>query len=158
MTKARLLSIATQFRQAIVAAKEDKAFAFNDRMSGFPRGCCDDAADLFAHYLYHKYRIVSIRIDGAHHDGNPENNCGHSWQEIEGLIVDLTGSQFYYNSTLLNYDIDVYVGQMDEFHSLFEVERSFPSRGIEELSEGCWCRMYGLYEIIIRYLAERAVF
>lgn len=154
MTKAHLENIATQFRQAIITAKENRAFANNDRMSQFPRGCCDDTADLFAHYLYHKYKIVSVRIDGSHHDGTPENNCSHSWQEVDGLVVDLTGGQFNCNPTFLSYDVDVYVGQMDEFHRMFEIERSFPSIGIESLGEGCWYRMYSLYEIIIRYLVE----
>ena len=127
MTKACLLSIATQFRQAIVAAKEDKAFAFNDRMSGFPGGCCDDAADLFAHYLYHKYRIVSIRIDGAHHDGNPENNCGHSWQEIEGLIVDLKARSITERIKPLRKDLKTAKNALDrseKYRKLLQVEHA----------------------------------
>ena len=153
MTKEQLMDIATQFRQAIVTAKEDGAFDYKDRMSRFPRGCCDDTADLFAHYLYHKYRIISTRVDGSHYDGNPGNNCSHSWQEIDGLVIDLTGSQFKCDPVFLSYDKDVYVGPMDAFHRLFEVERQEPSRGIEDLG-GCWDRMRGLYETIIRYLAD----
>lgn len=154
MTKAQLTNLATRFRQAIVTAKKERAFLRNDRMSEFPRGCCDDTADLFSHYLYHEYGTVSIRIDGSYHDGNPENSCGHSWQEVDGLIVDLTGSQgqFKYDPLFLNYDKDVYVGSTDDFHALFRVERGEPCRGIEDLSSDCWNRMYGLYETIMRYL------
>lgn len=67
MTEAQLTNLATRFRQAIVTAKKKRAFLRNDRMSEFPRGCCDDTADLFSHYLYHEYGTVSIRIDGSYH-------------------------------------------------------------------------------------------
>lgn len=49
MTEAQLINLATRFRQAIVTAKKGKAFLCNGRMSGFPRGCCDDTVDLFSH-------------------------------------------------------------------------------------------------------------
>lgn len=121
-------------------------------MSGFPRGCCDDTADLFAHYLYQKYGIVSLRVDGSYHDGDPEHNCGHSWQEVEGLIIDLTGDQFKYDPVFLNYDQEVYIGSLDKFHALFEVEYREPSYGIESLGSDCWNRMRRLYNIIVEYI------
>lgn len=152
MTTTQLVNIATQFRQAIVTAKEDHAFKINDRMNCFPRGCCDDTADLFAHYLYEKYGILSFRVDGSYHDGNPEHNCGHSWQEIDDLLIDLTGSQYCNDPVFLNYNRDVYVGPTDKFHELFEIERKMYSRGIEDLADSCWDRMYDLYKTITHYI------
>lgn len=154
MTKKQLEVIAIRFRQAIVDAKRDEAFDHMDRMSKFPNGCCDDAADLFAHYLFHKFGIVSNRISGSYYDGNPVNNCSHSWLEIDGIVIDLTGSQFKYDPVFLNYDYDVYVGRMDKFHRLFEIEYKQPSRGIEDLGESCWDRMYCIYETVIQYLED----
>ena len=152
MTKKELTGIAVKFHHAIIAAKEDAAFAYKDRMSRFPEGCCDDTADLFTHYLYTKYGIVSTRIDASYHDGNPENNCSHSWQEIDDIVIDLTGSQFKNDRVFLNYNKEVYVGPIDAFHELFEIDRKERSRGIEDLSVDCWDRMYHLYDTIIRFL------
>lgn len=156
MTKEQFREIAIKFRQAIIAAKDDGAFESNDRMSLFPRGCCDDTADLFSHYLYREYHIISERIDGTHYDENPENISSHSWQEVNGLVVDLTGSQpqFKYNSTYLNYNVDVYVGPKDKFHKLFEERRREPCKGIEDLGTGCQNRMYHLYTIIKLYIKK----
>ena len=152
MTEEQLFDIATRFCDAIITAKANKAFDYKDRMSRFPMGCCDDTADLFAHYLYQKYSVISMKIDGSYHDGNAENNCSHSWLEIDGLIIDLTGSQFKYNPIFLNYDKTVYVGPIDEFHALFEIESQNQIMGIEDLSINCWERMFGLYKIILNYL------
>ena len=152
MTLYELTDIATRFRRAIVTARENGAFSYKDRMIHFPRGCCDDTADLFAHHLYHKYGALSSIIDASYHDGDPNNNCGHSWQEINGIIIDLTGSQFKYNPVFLKYDKEVYVGSLDAFHKLFEVFSVKQSKGIEDLSCDCWERMFNLYETIISFI------
>ena len=151
MEKEQLEEIAIHFRQAIVAAKENREFNHRDRMNSFPVGCCDDSADLFSHYLYQKYRIISTRVDGSYHDGNPEHNCNHSWQEVDGLVIDLTGSQFKYNPIFLYYDKDVYVGTKEKFHNMFKVERSEPCKGIKDLGQRSWDRMFDLYSRILKY-------
>lgn len=157
MTKKQLEVIATHFRQAIVDAKKEGAFDHRDRMSRFPHGCCDDTADLFAHYLFCEYGLVSNRVNGVYYDGNPENSCSHSWLELDGMVIDLTGSQFKYDPVFLNYDYDVYVGRMDKFHELFEIEYKQQSRGIKGLGDSCQNRMYVLYETIVQYLAGQSV-
>lgn len=152
LSKEELYNQAVAFRQAIMAAKEDGKFSFKDRMISFPKGCCDDTVDLFAHYLYLYFGIISERIDGTYYDLDPWNNCSHSWLEINGWVVDLTGDQFKNDSTFLRYDKEVYVGEIDAFHSLFEEYRRVEFCGIEDLSENCWERMYSLYNIILKYL------
>ena len=68
-------------------------------MNNFPHDCCDDTADLFTHYLYHQFGVDSIRIDGEYYD-KIYGHCGHSWQETEGWIIDLTGDQFENDSSV----------------------------------------------------------
>ena len=153
MNNIQIFNLASRFRSAIMDAKNDEAFPSNCRMSNFPIGCCDDTADLFAHFLYHEHGTISIRVDASYHDGNPENNSSHSWQEIAGTVIDLTGSQpqFRYNPSFLNYDRDIYVGPMDDFHSMFKINREFRSCGIESLGQACHERMYRLYGIIMSH-------
>lgn len=38
------------------------------------------------------------------------------------IIIDITGDQYYDNREFLNYSKSVYVGAMDDFHSLFEFD------------------------------------
>ena len=45
--------IAKAFRAAIISARNDREFNYRDRMSNFPRGCCDDSCDLLTHLLAH---------------------------------------------------------------------------------------------------------
>lgn len=150
-----LFELADRFRKAIIEAKYNRDFASDLRMYRFPNGCCDDAADLFAHYLYVEYNIVSIRVDGSYDDVNDfENNCNHSWLEIGDTIVDLTGSQdiFKYNPLFLCYSEDVYVGPMDDFHKLFRIYRRKKSYGIDSLGKHSHNRMYKLYNTIMNYM------
>ena len=98
MSREELLYEATRFRKAIERAKDAGEFVpkqfKRERMNGFPHDCCDDTADLFTHYLYQKFKIDSIRIDGRYYDNRLKCTCGHSWQETEGWLIDLTGDQF----------------------------------------------------------------
>lgn len=95
MTKQELLYEANRFRQAIEKAKAAGEFIpqkyKQERMNNFPHDCCDDTADLFTYYLYHKFRIDSIRVDSEYYDSYREYTCGHSWQKTGGWIIDLTG-------------------------------------------------------------------
>ena len=151
ISKEEITSIANRFRCAILSAKDNREFDFKDRMQNFPYGCCDDTADLFAHYLYHEFGIPSLRVDGKYYSDNPEDSCGHSWQIVDGLVIDLTGSQFKHNSVFHNYDKDVYVGEEDDFYRMFEIRRCDRFKGIECLGIDSHARMYKLYEIIMKY-------
>lgn len=155
MTKQELLHEANRFRQAIERAKEAGEFIpqrfKHERMNNFPHDCCDDTADLFTHYLYHIFGIDSIRLDGEYYDSYRGYTCGHSWQETSGWIVDLTGDQFEDDPSVSIKAASVYVGEMDDFHRQFEIKRQEHSCGIECLGDGCWDRMYSLYDAIIRH-------
>ena len=155
MTREMLENEAYKFRQAIEKAKAVGEFKPNsyrpERMNNFPYDCCDDTADLFTHYLYHQFGVDSIRIDGEYYD-KVYGHCGHSWQETEGWIIDLTGDQFENDSSVSIKADAVYVGRMDSFHRQFKIVRSEHSCGIECLGSGCWDRMHSLYDKIISHM------
>lgn len=155
MTKSQLEKEAYRFRQAIEDAKEAGEFKSNkyrfERMNRFPHDCCDDAADLFTHYLFIKYNVDSIRVDGEYYD-KKHGRCAHSWQVTDGLLIDLTGDQFEADASIPIKANAVYVGAMDAFHRQFQIFRKERSCGIECLGNGSHERMYGLYDSIIKYI------
>jgi hypothetical protein len=156
MTKQGLLYEANRFRQAIEKAKAAGEFIpqifKQERMNIFPYDCCDDTADLFTHYLYHEFGIDSIRVDGEYYDNNIGYVFGHSWQETEGWVVDLTGDQFNDNPYVRIKTVPIYVGKTNGFYGQFEIRRQEHSCGIECLGDDCRDRMYDLYDKITRYL------
>ena len=125
-----------------------------ERMNRFPDDCCDDTADLFTHYLFHQFGIDSIRVDSSFYDDVLEITRGHSWQEIDDWVIDLTGDQFNKVPTVLIKGPAVYVGKKGRFHKQFKIERKEYSCGIECLGDDCIDRMYWLYNTIMKYLEE----
>lgn len=158
MTKWEVLCEAKRFRAAMERARDAEEFNYfvkpnlPEKMNKFPDDCCDISADLFVHYLYHQYEIISTRIDGDLFDEYLGFTRGHSWQETEGWLIDLTGDQFDNEKGVIIKSEPVYVGHMDDFHRQFQIRFSEPSCGIECLGEGCQDRMYGLYTKIMKYL------
>lgn len=151
MTREELLHEVTRFRRAIEKAKDADEFVSQNRyksvrMNNFPFDCCDDAADLFTHYLYHEFGIDSIRVYGEYYDNRLKCICGHSWQETDGWLIDLTGDQFDNDPSVPIKVEPIYVGKMAAFHSQFDIRQQVHSCGIECLGDGCWDRMYGLYD------------
>ena len=71
--------IADTFRLAILDAKYDRRFQYRDRMCNFPGGCCDDASDLLAYYLFEKYNIHTEQGNGVYRDDTPEHTTNHVW-------------------------------------------------------------------------------
>lgn len=97
MTKEQLQSDAKRFRRALDAAHECGEFDWEyapyhkDRMRRFPIDCCDDACDLFWHFLFESHGIALRQVSAFF----AAENTRHNWLETEtGLIVDLTGDQF----------------------------------------------------------------
>ncbi len=146
-----LIGLVEQFRNAIDTAREKGSF-FGDICFGeFPRACCGDASDLLAHYLL-KNGIQTNYVCGNYY-GDPEGGWqSHAWLELQnGIVIDITGDQFKYNELLLNYDVPVYVGKMDEFHALFEVEERDIREAValDKLGEFTYPRLKRLYDCII---------
>jgi hypothetical protein len=156
MTKGELLEIANRFRMAILRAKNSGEFKpepyKREPMNDFPNDCCDDATDLFIHYIYHNYGIDSIKITGNYYSNHFKCSCYHTWQETEGFVVDLTGDQFDNDTDISVKSVPVYVGKKGRFHNQFSDCQSERSCGIECLGEGSWERMYRLYDAIMKYI------
>ena len=156
MEKETIVQVATRFRNAIEKARDAGEFAstcfHRERMNQFPKDCCDDTADLFAHYLYLEYGIDSIRVDGSYYDNKLGCTYYHSWQEVEGLVIDLTGDQFENDDAIPIKAKAVYVGKMDAFQCQFIIQRRVHSCGIESLGSDSQNRMYALYQKISKYI------
>ena len=157
ITIEELYNEASHFRKAIETAKDEGEFKPKpykaERMNGFPIDCCDDTSDLFAHYLFSKFKLVTERVDGSYYNNELNCTCYHSWLLVNNLIVDLTGDQFDSSSSLKIKAPKVYVGYIDDFHRQFEEVRNVKSCGIDSLGSGCHERMYGLYSAIMNYMS-----
>lgn len=147
--------LAKRFRGAIDKAKEAGEFDRDLIFSKFPKGCCGDASDLLAEFLLEK-GIHTDYVCGTYYYYDEEyNSQSHAWLlSKDKMIIDITGDQFRYDSTFLNYDIPVYVGAEDDFHELFEEEDRdiYVHNGISALGDMCQYRLWGLYEKILKYV------
>lgn len=73
---------------------------------------------------------------GLHPRGEKQNPQSHAWVELgDGLIVDITGDQFYDDEEHLNYNKAVYVGKVDRFHRLFSIQQTKHIGGIDYYDE-----------------------
>lgn len=141
MINKRLEDIVLRFRQAIVEAKRDFEFDRDDRMSLFPRGCCDDASELLAHYLYTLGYNDLVEVNAVYDDGIFENITNHVWLENHrGVIIDITADQFME-------DTEVYIGEYNAFYRSLRDRRVDNCYAIEN-SE----RLWNDYRIIMGYL------
>jgi hypothetical protein len=114
--------LATQFREAINVAKDDRMFLREAVFREFPCGCCGIASELLAQFLL-EGGIHTYYVCGNYREGGFDNFQSHAWLVTENdIIIDITGDQFRYEPVFLNYNKSVYVGPMDDFHNLFEID------------------------------------
>ena len=136
-----------RFRQAIDIAKANREFNRRDRFSRFPIGCCDDACDLLGKYLLLR-GIHTVQVQRTFRDGEPEHNTGHAWLQLDdGNIIDITGDQFRHDELFLCFDEAVYIGKINKFHSLFQIDRIIGNCDVDRNP-----RLKAIYEIISNYL------
>lgn len=150
-----LKDFASKYRFAIDKAITAGGFNGDFSFCDFPRGCCGDASVLLAQYLLVN-GIKTYYVCGNFYYDNPSGGAqSHAWLWTEDkTIIDITGDQFKNNSTFLNYNVPVYVGPMDRFHKLFEVEdRDFHENiGLEAVGSICLPRLSKLYSTINKYI------
>lgn len=140
-----ICNIATSFRSAIMEAKHDRRFSYNDRMSNFPVACCDDSCDLLAYYLYTVYKICTKQKVGKYHDNDPNNVTNHAWLIMDdNTIIDITGDQFKYCA---GYTKEVYVGKENSFYKRLEDKRSYENYDITQND-----RLWNDYKVILSYI------
>lgn len=145
---------ATLFRQAIEKALEAGEFYDDRQFRGFPRGCCGEASDLLAQYLLNKGFEIRY-VCGTYWGNTVDDRQSHAWLIIDdNTIVDITGDQFKWNSDFYNYDKSVYVGELDDFHRLFEVEDRdvHEHYGIDALGSLDTSRLWDLFRKILKYI------
>lgn len=142
------------FRDAIDEAKANGEFNDDISFYKFPCGCCGDASDLLAEFLL-KNGIETYYVCGTYRDGSFDEIQSHAWIKTEdGMIIDITGDQFIYDSSFMNYSKSVYIGEIDAFHRLFEVEKRDVRKnyGLKSLEISCQPRLYELYNTIMKYI------
>lgn len=111
-----IFQMATNFRNAILKARINREFLGDSFIERFPEGNCGVVCDLLGRYLLEQASVRSWYTSGEIGYDN------HVWLTLEnGDIVDITGDQYKGRSGLLYYDLPVYVGKMDEFHSRFRL-------------------------------------
>lgn len=147
-----LKDLVRDFRFAIDKAIVDGCFFYDVRFSHFPNGCCDDTCYLLSQYLIDHGYYCDV-ITGSYYDGIPYNNMNHSWIRLQnGLIIDITGDQFKYNS-LFKFDLPVYIGAETDMHKKFAERRFIEKGGISLTDSPCRVeRMKSLYRIICSYI------
>ena len=155
----QLLQEATRFRAAIEEARDVGEFKQpkpyqQEPMANFPFDCCDDTTDLFIHYLYHMFGIDSLKITGRYYSNKLKCTCFHTWQETEGVLIDLTGDQFDRDDDIQIKAVPVYVARKEKFHEQFDCPQTERSCGIECLGIGSHDRMYGLYDKIMKHMKQ----
>ncbi|MCQ4863487.1 hypothetical protein [Pseudoflavonifractor phocaeensis] len=107
------------FRHAIEIAKANGEDGYFFRK--FPTGQCGAASDMLAQYLIdHGYSHITY-VNGTLYSNAPSESRCHTWLEVKGLVVDITGDQFKYDEKPLQYDIPVYIGPMTAYYQQFEV-------------------------------------
>lgn len=160
--------LAEKFRKAIEQLKAKGGLKNDISMKCFPKGACGDTAEMLGEYLLDKFgnQIEIYYVCGTHYPntGDEEKDFqgrqSHAWISIgypfesDSLIVDITGDQFRDDCEYDYYNHSVYVGELDEFHSLFEVEdcdvRYF--NGINDYATWIQASLYGIYNRIIELI------
>lgn len=142
--------LAISFRKAIDLAKNDGQFDSDFSFCNFPRACCGDTCCLLGQYLLDN-GIKTWYVCGM------KGRQSHAWlsmenpTEKESLIIDITGDQFSQDPVYLHYRKTIYVGEVDDFHRLFEINDIRPSVKIEELGGIVDKRLRNLYQKIMLY-------
>ena len=107
-----IYQMAAEFRTAILKAKANREFSGDGLIERFPGGNCGIACDVLGRYLLEQAGVRSWYTSGA------IGSDSHVWLTLEnGDIVDITGDQYKNREGTLYYDLPVYVGKMDAFHS-----------------------------------------
>lgn len=150
----KIEKLAIDFRKALENALKFDELGLDFMFKRFPRGCCGDTSYLLAEYLLEN-GIETSYVCGTYINSGFENMQSHAWLIDENeYIIDITGDQFKNDSVFLNYNKTVYVGKIDKFHKLFEVEERniHKMHGLSQVGDFCYARLRTLYNSIIKQL------
>ncbi|EGO5016467.1 hypothetical protein ACJX4N_002507 [Enterococcus faecalis] len=147
-------NLAKKFRVSIEKARDSGAFDDDIIFYKFPKGCCGDTSDLLAQFLLEN-GIKTYYIWGIYKPKSYENIQSHAWLLTDDqTIIDITGDQFREKLEFLNYDNPVYIGDKDDFHSLFVIKNINvnENKGLDALGSISQSRLKVLYQKITNFL------
>lgn len=116
MLQKSLGDLVLEFRNAIQSLA-DEGFWFGICIDGrFPNGACDDSSMLLAAYLSDNGFPGALRVSGVY-GGHDREWWSHIWLNLDGKIIDITGSQFK------GYDQpEILIAEADEFLDTFTID------------------------------------
>lgn len=158
---------AIQYRKAIEDLRDEGVFDNDFSFNLFPRACCGDASDLLGQFFLDE-GIQMWYVCGTHLESRPDeygerNLHSHAWLTTadpittdDYLIVDITGDQFNGNPDYCCDNGSVYVGEMDDFHRMFEFEARdvHPIASLHSLGFAAG-RLINFYKLIEHKLQEQ---
>jgi len=163
VSKEELLVMASQFRDAIIIAQNNKEFENDDVMCHFPNDCCNDVVDLLGEYLLRNgyedlWYVSGVLYSDIDEDLSSQNDKTHAWISVGhpfdsgSMIVDILRDIFL-DANGSGDALEVYVGPMDEFHRLFRTEGNayYQFRGLQQYSESQY-RLIDLYNRILKWI------
>ena len=118
MSKERFEQLAVEFRGLLKGAIADGLDTHCSLGKDFPRGCCDDSSLLLAAFLTDNGHPGAMRVHGEH-GGTREELGTHVWLQLDGWLIDITGSQFREDGYP---QPEVLVAEKCDFLSTFTVE------------------------------------
>lgn len=151
MTLEEISQIANDFRKFFDNAKSSKEFFRDGSIEYFPIGCCGIASNLLGRYLFEECHIRCWYNSGKF------GIYTHTWLTLEdGTIIDITGDQFNFDFPSFNIQA-VYVGPLDDFHSLFTLDKpkefNEEEWEIDSLGVSRWSiKNIETYQMILDYL------
>lgn len=83
-----MYELVTEFRKAIIKAKEDGCFSEDVLFNRFPRACCGDTCYLLAEYL-RVNGVETIYVCGEDKDQS------HAWLVVNNEMINKPTKQFY---------------------------------------------------------------
>lgn len=148
-----IFSMAAEFRTALLKARKNREFSDDGLIERFPGGNCGIVCDLLGRYLIEQAGVRSWYTSGK------IGFESHVWLTLEnGDIVDITGDQYKNQSGSLYYNLPVYVGKMDAFHSQFRLNGDPTEITPKDWTPDCfgedWMQRKKriAYEIILKYI------
>lgn len=152
----KIYTLALRFRQAIEKARDKGELESDPTLKYFPRACCGSASSLLAKFLFEN-DIRTYEVCATYYGATSWDNQSHTWlMDDDGIIIDITGDQFYDKGEFLNYSKSVYVGAMDDFHSLFEFDNRdiYEFYDCTELNTRVGHHNYQMYQSILSNIEE----
>lgn len=144
-------AIAYRFRTAIekaIEAGESESF-----FRKFPTGQCGHTTDMLIQYLLDLGYQHVIYVNGTYYGNEWDDRWSHTWLELDGIIVDITGDQFKHHPYPLKNDVPIFVGPPNDWYRLFDTEHgSYHEHNGLEKSWINYSELLQWYAIIMQYM------